>query len=392
MTDDSPELQESQKELINHLPASSKDLAESLCISTSTVRDRVAALRNKVEIEYDPDSNLYYLPEGQGVRRIASKAKTQRTKEANEWATEQEAAILRRLEGKDPLIARQNRRRGNESIVIVIGDTHMGDVVEDSHNNEVFNSEICQALFEHFTKKTLELAEMMESVTDFDHVTLLWTGDMVTNENIYDGQSFDIDNMLADQLSMAVEMMVQQVKTYAEHFPSVSVVAVPGNHGLSRASGVSGQHNMDLLAYRWVQDRLVEAGYDNIDYNVSEATHYRNFDVRGWRGHLRHGHNGKIHVDATSSSQSEWRGWQMKHGFDFAVRGHVHTSRREDVLNEYTVFTAPSMKKGEEFAEKIGLPDVSSRRKLGLMFGVSDKRPYTWEYVVDDSDFEYSNV
>lgn len=392
MTDDSPELKETQKELINHLPASSKDLAESLSISTSTVRDRVAVLRNKVDIEYDPDANLYYMPEGQEARRIASKAKSQRTKEANEWATEQEAAILRRLESKDPLIARQNRRRGNESIVVAIGDTHMGDVVEDSHSREVFNSVICQGLFEHFTEKTLELAEMMESVTDFDHLTLLWTGDMVTNENIYDGQAFDIDNMLADQLSMAVDMMVQQVKTYAEQFPSVSVVAVPGNHGFSRASGVSGQHNMDLLAYRWVQDRLAESPYDNIDYNVSEATHYRNFDVRGWRGHLRHGHNGKIHVDATSSSQSEWRGWQMKHGFDFGVRGHVHTSRREDILNEYTVFTAPSMKMGDEFAEKIGLPDVSSRRKLGLMFGVSDRRPYTWEYVVDDSDYNYSNV
>lgn len=389
MTDDSPELQDTQKELINLLPASSTDIAESLSISTSTVRDRVAALRNQVDIEYDPQSNLYYLPEGEEVRRVASKHKSQRTKEANEWATEQEAAILRRLEGKPPLVAREERTKGNESIVIAIGDIHMGDVVEDSHNQVVYDSCICENLFEHFTEKTLNLAKMMESVTDFDHVTLLWTGDMVTNENIYEGQAFDIDSMIADQLSRAVDIMVQQAKTYAEYFPSVSIVAVPGNHGITRASGVSKQANMDLLAYRWVQDRLIEAGYTNIDFNVSEATHFRNFEVRGWRGHLRHGHNSKIHVDATSSSQSEWRGWQNKHVFDFAVRGHVHTSRREDIMNEYSVFTAPSMKPGSDFAEKIGLPDVSSRRKLGIMFGVSDQRPYTWEYVVDDSDYNY---
>lgn len=391
MSKDIPELNDTQQELISYLPATSEELADSLNVSRSTVRDRIATLRNKVDVHYDKQSHAYYLPEGEKVRRVSTKQKSQITREANEWATEQEAAIIRRLKGKGPLVARENHKRGNESIVVAIGDVHMGDVVEDDHGREVFNPEICEGLFTHFTEKTLELTQMMESVAEFDHLTLLWVGDMVTNENIYDGQSFDIKDQIADQMSRSVDMMVQQVKTYAEYFETVSVVAVPGNHGFTRASGVSGQHNMDLLTYRWVQDRLIESKYNNIDFNVSEATHYRNFDVRGWNGHLRHGHNSKIHVDATSSSQSEWRGWQHKHQFDFAVRGHVHQSRREDVMNKYPVFTTPSMKKGGAFAEKIGSPDVSSNRKLGVMFGVSDSRPHTWEYVIDDSDYKYGN-
>lgn len=391
MSKDIPELKDTQRELISYLPATSTELADSLNVSRSTVRDRIATLRNKVEVKYDDQSSAYYLPEGEQVRRVSTKQKSQITREANDWATEQEAAILRRLKGKQPLIAPENQEKGNESIVIAIGDTHMGDVVENDHGREVFNPDICEGLFEHFTAKTLELAKMMESVADFDHVTLLWVGDMVTNENIYDGQSFNIKDQIADQMSRSVDMMVQQVKSYAEHFDTVSVVAVPGNHGFTRASAVSGQHNMDLLTYRWAQDRLVESRYNNIDFNVSEATHYRNFTVRGWRGHLRHGHNTKVHVDATSSSESEWRGWREKHRFDLAVRGHVHQSRREDVLNKYTVFTTPCMKKGGNFAEKIGQPDVSTCRKLGVMFGVSDERPHTWEYVIDDSDYEYGN-
>lgn len=392
-TDD--DLTDRQRHLVATLPATSAELAEELGITNSTVHDHISAVREcgvPVEADYPADGGppVYYLEDAPQTRRVATKHTGTKTREANQWATEMEAAILRRLKHKDPLVATQDPTPSNEDFVVHLTDVHMGDVVETADGREVFNPEICEQSVEHFTQKALNLKRRMEAVTDFDTCHLLWGGDMLTNENIYDGQAFDISLMLGDQMARAVDAMTQQAKTFADAFDTLQIVAQPGNHGKTRASGVSKQANMDLLAYRWVEDRLIEAGYDNIQFVQSEAQHFRNFELRGGhhRGHLRHGQNAQTHVDATAASARDWRGWLVHHGFDIAWRGHYHEARREDVLNEFPVIESPSMKPGAEFAEKIGQPDVATARKLGTVHGVSDDRPVTWEYTVDALDLD----
>lgn len=373
---------------------STQGLAAALGVEPDTAWDYIDSLRGKdVTVEYDPSAKVYFLGDGQAkVRRVATKHTGTKTREANEFATEMETAILRRLKAKEPLRSTPSHHPGNEDVVVHMTDTHMGDVVEDETGREIYNPEICEALVEHYTEKVLDLTGMMESVTEFDTLHLLWGGDMLTNENIYDGQAFDIRQMLADQMASTVDVLTWQAKTFAEHFDAVQIVAQPGNHGKTRASGVSKQANMDLLAYRWVEDRLAEANCDNVRFLQSEATNFRNFEMRDgrWRGHLRHGQDSLQHVDATSSSQSTWRGWWIKHEFDVGYRGHYHVGKREPIMGQWDVIESPSMKPGGEFAEKIGQPDPHVCRKLGTVHGVSDSRPKTWEYEVDDRDLDLS--
>lgn len=389
---DPSDLTEKQRHVISQLPASSPEIGDALGVTKHTAKTHIRALRKRgLDVEYDADANVYYMPNGEKVRRVSTKHKGQITREANEFATEQEAAILRRLKGKDPLVAPTAHKPGNEDVVLVLGDVHIGDVVENSDGVEVFNPEIAVDSVDHFTEKALALIERIQGLSSVDTVHVVWTGDMITNENIYDGQQFQIGLKLRDQLSEAVAALTRQVATLADHdaVDAVQVVAVPGNHGKTRASGVSKQANMDLILYRWVHDRLIDRGYDDVvRFDTSEAQHFANFPVRGgeFRGHARHGHNAMQHIDATSRSQSDWRGWQNKHSFDFAVMGHHHTSQRAEVMNEYPVIMSPSMKPGDDFAEKIGRPDVSTVRKLGTVFGVSDQRAVTWEFVLDDAD------
>ena len=66
------------------------------------------------------------------------------------------------------------------------------------------------------------------------------------------------------------------------------------------------------------------------------------------------------------------------------MKGHHHSPAFHKVMNEYPVFSAPSPKPGSEFASKIGQPDVSRTRDLGWVFGISDDRPVTWQFLLDD--------
>lgn len=397
--EDAPEpdfsaLTDQHRHLITLLPATAKELARELRVSRSTVRDHIYKLRQQdvnISAQWEAENECVYFLDGQPkVRRISTKATGSKTREANEWATEMEATILRRLRNKDPLRAPVSIKRGNEDMVVHMTDVHMGDVVEDQRGVEAYNPEITTASVEHVTEKTLYIKRLMEPVTAFDVCHLVWGGDMVTNENIYEGQAYDISLMLADQLSHIVDALVHQVKSLAPEFDYIQIVAQPGNHGKSRASGVSKQANMDLLAYRWVLDRLIEAGIENVNFIGSEATPYRTFYLRGTKHKalLMHGEDAMPHVDATAASSRDWRGWLIQSGFDIAYRGHYHESRREPVLNGPFVIESPSMKPGGEFATRIGQPDCGVFRRLATVHGVSDDRAHTWEYVIDDIDMD----
>lgn len=389
-------LTEAEQELIHHLPASSEELSDLLDIAPSRVRGRVSEIRQKdINIAYDPSANAYALVDSPKARRVSTKETGRKTREANEFVTEVERTILRRLRGKDRPVAVQEPTLGNEDIVLHLTDLHIGDVVEDQYGHVIYSSRIAEEVVDFVTTKTIQLSQMMTAAAvGIDTLHLLWGGDMITNENIYDGQSFDIERMLADQMSIAVNSLTRQAKTMAEHFDTVNIIAQPGNHGKTRASGVSKQANMDLVVYRWIDDRIREAGIDNINFVTSESTWFRTFPMRGgtWTGFLTHGQDSHKHVDSTAASMGRWRGWLNEFDFDVAYRGHYHESRRESIQNGPMVFESPSPKPPSEWVSQIGYGSVGGiAKRLATVHGVDDSRPVTWEFVIDDSGMELSD-
>jgi len=385
---DTSDLTDRQRELIHHLPADKDTLAEQLGVAGTTAKDHIASLRdNGVNIQYDHENGVYALADQQKVRRVSTKHTGTKTREANNFVTEVERTILRRLEGSDELIAPQKPTRGNEDMVLHLTDLHIGDVVEDETGTEVYNTEIAKNAVDTVTEQVLKLKETMGGIADFDTLHVLYGGDMITNENIYDGQAFDIESLLVDQMTTAVNSLTKQLKTFSREFETVNVIAQPGNHGKTRASGVSKQANMDLVTYRWIDDRLREASVPNLDFTTSEAKWYRTFGMRGgkWTGFLTHGQDAQSHVDATAASSRDWRGWLNEFDFDVGYRGHYHESRRESIQNGPFVFESPSPKPDDEWTSRIGKGSVEGpNKRLATVHGVSDKRPVTWECVLDD--------
>ena len=385
---DTSDLTDRQRELIHHLPADKQTLSDRLDISGSTVKDHIAALRERgVNVRYDSSNKVYALADQQKVRRVSTKHTGTKTREANNFVTEVERTILRRLEGSSELVAAQDPTKGNEDMVLHFTDLHIGDVVEDETGTEVYNTDIARGVVKTVTEQVLKLKEIMGGVANFDTLHVLYGGDIITNENIYDGQAFDIESLLVDQMTAAVNSLTSQLKSFAQAFETVNVIAQPGNHGKTRASGVSKQANMDLVTYRWIDDRLREASVSNVDFTTSEAKWYRTFGLRGgeWTGFLTHGQDAQQHVDATAASSRDWRGWLNEFDFDVAYRGHYHESRRESIQNGPFVFESPSPKPDDEWTSRIGKGSVGGpTKRLATVHGVSDKRPVTWECVLDD--------
>lgn len=386
MSADLPELSDRQRELLACLPASTTELADALDIAETTVEGHRNAIKQKgVDIEYDRDANRWYLADDRApkLRRISTKHKQTKTREANELIEAEESVLLRRLERSDPLTAPAQEDPAHESFAAILGDLHFGDVVETDTGDIVYDMDAAEQAVRTFAEKCLEIKRLESQYTSFDDCHLFLLGDLATGTHIYSGQVHDIEAFLADQVTSAAQTLLDLAETLADAFETLHIHGVLGNHGLDRASAARGS-NTDLIVYRWLDDALRRTGRDNISIQIAESTHHLNTTVRGHRVHVRHGQHSQQHVDKTAASSRDWRGWQTKHDFDMAMRGHFHTPGLDWVLNQYPVISAPSPKKGDEFAEQIGQPDVSTVNHLGWTVGIGDDRPLTFKRLIDD--------
>lgn len=393
--EETPELTERQREFIALLPASTPAIADAMGIKPTSVEDHRNALQDKgVALEYDRDANQWYLAgeDSNRLRRLSTEHKQSITREATELIEEEKRTLMRRLRRTEPLSADPVEGDGNETFCLILSDLHFGDVVEKEYWNDedgeyqthtVYSSEIAAERVATFGRKALKIRDHMETVAEFDDAALFILGDTATGMSVYEGQWQHIDAGLKDQLENSVSALYQLIATLAEEFETVQVRAIPGNHGTDKPSAAAGA-NTDLATYAWTDDRLRDSGYDNIDYRYSEAHHWLNTTVRGWRVHLRHGDDELEHVDETAASARDWRGLVDEFDLDVAMKGHHHKPAYHKVMNAYPVFSAPSPKPGGSFPSRIGKPDTSRTADLGWVYGCSDKRPVTWKFLIDD--------
>ena len=395
MSEDLPELSDRQRELLACLPASTPDIAATLGVKETTVEDYRNAIKKKgVDLEYDREANQWFIADDRSahLRSLSTDTKQSITREVSEYVEEEQATLFRRLRRTEPLEAAPVERDGHESVGLILGDLHFGDVVEKEYwsddegqyvTSEVYNFDIAEESVATFGRKALKIRELMSSVATFDDCYLFLLGDIGTGVDIYERQHVDTRGTLRDQIESAVAALYQLIRTIAEHFETVQVRGVPGNHGTDKPSAAIGV-NTDLITYSWVDDRLRDAGFNNVDLRYSQTHEYLNTTVRDWRCHVRHGHDEKEHVDETAASARDWRGLVDEFDFDLSMKGHHHSPAFHKVMNKYPVFSSPSPKPGSEFASKIGKPDVSQTRDLGWVFGISDERPVTWQFLLDD--------
>lgn len=392
---DTPDLTERQKDVLARLPASKAALADQLGVAPTTIDNHFCNLRELgIDLEYDREANRWYLTDERShkLRALSTKHKTSITREASEVIEDERATLMRRLRRTEPLSAPPVEADGTETFCAILGDLHFGDVVEkefwDADEGQyttarVYDSEIAAEKVAEFGRKLLGIRDLMQTITSFDDIYLFLLGDIATGMFVYEGQWAHIDKPLKDQTEESVSALFQLIGTLADEFETVQVRGVPGNHGTDKPSASIGA-NTDLITYAWLDDRLRDAGYDNVDIRTAEAHHYLNTTVRDWRFHVRHGDDELEHVDETAASSRDWRGLLDEFGYDVAMKGHHHSPAYHKVMNKYPVFSAPSPKPGGEFPSRIGKPDVSRHSDLGWVFGTSSKRPVTWQYLLDD--------
>jgi hypothetical protein len=393
--DDSVELEELTKSeeylLGSVLPAVPEDIGEELGVSASAASAHMESMKDSgMPVGFDESSRMWYVTDAAIKRKVGSKHMGTITKRANDWLAQTESTQRRQARNVDPVAKMQEPESGNQDIVAVFSDAHVGQSVENEHGNIVYGEKEWREAFRHFTEKCLEIPPQFGSHTDFDTFHLLLNGDLVTNENIYNHQIEDIGAYIADQIDITVEELVKMVFTFAENFDTINVVCQVGNHGEMRASGSTRQANADLILYRELKRVLHHSEYDNVNFQVGDATAFKTFSMRGgeWHGFATHGEDAYEQITGTSASDSQMQNWLI--GVDprpdIFYLSHYHELRRVPVKGIPAV-RSPSPKPGGIYEWQIGqLQHRDAQNKIGFIHGVSDDRVQTWEAGIDTVD------
>jgi len=384
------DLTERESFIYRSLPSSTDALADELEISERAVEAHLQTIRDKGWSVEDDDAGNYIGPDQDHLR--SSEHKQTRTRKANRWWQARHDELVHEFQRLEWPRTEFGAIDDHEDWVTHLTDIHAGDHVRQDDGRVIYQTAMVPDIIDHVTQRSLSLAEKHGSTYDTAH--LLWGGDFITNEGIYEGQFEHLDAWLDEQHDTLVAPLLRQVKAFAKRFPSVQVVCQVGNHGQHRASGTSRQANADLILYKSVRNTIAairehsqDTVLDDVQFVLGEAKAYRNFSMRDGavNGHLRHGQHRKPQAE-TSARQNEWRGTVMDHDFDVALAGHHHISGRVPWDGPPVIFSG-SPKPAGEFVESLGGRSPRKHRDIATSFGLSDDG-VTAIFPIDTRNFE----
>ena len=380
-TDPSPQdLTEREQYIATELQtgATVDELAEDLDVRPTIVTQHLRDLRSEGwEVYLDSTADLVTI-EGDHTLR-SSEHKGTRTRKANRWWELRHNNLVRHYKTLTPPTATPTSFSENEDWVTHLTDLHAGDKVRGYDDDIVHETAHLPPIIDHITERSLTYAA--ETSARYDTAYLLWGGDFVTNEGIYEGQFEDLDAWLDGQVDTLHDPLLRQVKAFSERFETVRVICQAGNHGDIRADGSSKQANADLLLYKSLRNTvaaLAELGHcDNVEFTIGRAGSPTPFWMRGGEihGQLRHGQQRKPQAE-TSARRKEWLSTvidSLNFGqpVDMIWMGHYHVSGQVP-WNGPPIFVTNSPLPVGEYPRELGEVSAINEPDIATCHGVDD--------------------
>jgi len=189
---------------------------------------------------------------------------------------------------------RPKRKKGEPkraTLVAMLSDVHAGEMVDAGEMGgfNAYNLDICEIRLRRFFEKTIKLARDYIAGVEFDGIVLALGGDMVSGD-IHDELEQTNELSTQDTVLWLAPRLLAGIEMWAEEFPQVHVVSVPGNHGrdskIPRYKGRSA-HNADTMLAHIV---AFKGAGDKVTFDIPKSFD-TDFKVYGFGFSLEHGDN-----------------------------------------------------------------------------------------------------
>lgn len=288
------------------------------------------------------------------------------------------AAISKMRREFEPVQPQEWAAKGtfDETEVIVLSDLHFGKkvVVE---GQVTFDKTIAEERFKAIMSGMRHLNESyIRPNHSIDELVILMLGDCLDGELIYEGQVYNQDMPLLDQLTFSAELIKRELLDPASQtFGTVRVVSVPGNHGEIRNERkdhmMHPRTNFDTILSIMLQIGCKEL--KNVTFEVATTTLHTTM-IRNWKFLLAH----DLPSAVDSVFRKKYGGLFERFRFDISVHGHRHTPELT-YFNTKPIIQNGSLPGTDDYAIELAFNTVPTQ----VMFTVSDKRPVALFWQVD---------
>lgn len=268
-----------------------------------------------------------------------------------------------------------------ESVVGLVGDTHIGEVVssEETRGLGVYNFNVFKKRYNYYIEKIIDFSQNKLKGYKFRKCHLMLLGDMVSGQ-IHEELMERRDLSIVDQAFLGAQVIALGIRQLASVFADVEVDCVYGGHGrvIKKKRYKERYVNWDYVMYKLIELMLKEqsnikfriprAFFDLVDIEGHKFLIYHGDDIQSWMGIPYYG----IERDV-----ARWRElmYRTNEAFDYTILAHFHEKAE---IGRFKIVNG-TMKGADEFA--LGKLKKAAYA-MQTIFGVHKKHGKTWTFDV----------
>jgi hypothetical protein len=247
-----------------------------------------------------------------------------------------------------------DKRRGKEEVAVaVLADWQLGKATR------TYNSEVCADRIDYYADEVIRHTNVMRSDHPVRHLRVWILGDIVEGEDIFPGQTNEVDSSLYTQVGVnGPKILGNFLNKMLANFDTVHVVGVIGNHGTltgGRRNTYDNETNMDRLLYKIME--LIYAGEPRITFDIPDGYGSTNFyavdTIGSYSTLLMHGNQfpAPSAVHGYFKKVMGWKDGAIPEPFQDVAIGHWHHNMKM-TLGSSTLRIVGSPESYNEYAQE----------------------------------------
>ena len=278
---------------------------------------------------------------------------------------------------------KKSKIKKEEHSILDISDVHWGMI------NKVFDSDVGKAVVTYnidIAKQELEklqrgifkIYDILKPSYKLRELTINIMGDIITNDRIFEEQTFEIEKVVGLQIWDVINYFSQFFVNLLNLYEKINVVCTVGNHGRSNPSHYSEvvENNFEYFIYKVWEKQFIDSKRINIIVPDSRRYIYNIYD---WKHLIEHG-------DSLRGFSANYIQKQIKDlslnvgGFHVMHHGHFHKLNETEIADKVIVKHNGCWIWKDSYGFKL-FKSYSMPKQW--FFGCSPKRVETWSYKID---------
>jgi len=300
-------------------------------------------------------------------------------------------AIIDRLKEEKSLVEIPEPRRTfkgklEESAILLLSDLHLGREnhfidIETGRDYLTYNREIAIKEANRLLDGVQRINELLSRSYKIDKLYIFVLGDLIEGQELFSEQQLLIEEGIGRQMLFAIRLLSDLIKELLKEFKEIKIVNVPGNHGRLIKKSYSFEvyyNNIDFLIGKMLQ--AIFEKEKRIEIQTPESWFFRT-KVYDWQYFLHHGATIRSWMGIPYYGivrQSRQRKAEMD--IDIECIGHFHMQLEIPISSEsLTLVNGCWIEKDSYAWNKYGRLTKPEQ----IYFGVSPKRPRTWQFALN---------